>query len=741
VGAGAILVGVPPGEKGPSDASGAPVLPKTTAAFSGPPPTNDWWSSLIWAYDKRDPAAPFSQPMFPHPLAVQAEAGGLGVAYPTTPTIDARSYFFPYVKELGLGVAGLAARETRVAHASDWVVTAEWSDGPRALRATFGHGLPFVYAKARGARAAVEVAAAFSAASSVFADGPGAMGLVVNGHAYGLFLPGSARWTRQGHQFLGPVARGGETPFAVAVLPEASAEALRRFRAHAFSFVTDSRVAWQYDEPRATLVTTFSVTTKDEDRVPSAGPLLALYPHQWLHASDAATLGEYTSPRGPLHLRAASSFTTRLAFSGALPVLPPSSGPDRDTLRSEIDAAWKEPVLFPPGPEGTRGTYWTGKALQKVALLAWLADQIGYDEARGALVKALAAELTRWFTATGPAAFAYDPTWRTLLGFPSEYRSGWELNDHHFHYGYFVFAAATVARFDPEWARRWGALVELLIKDVANADRHDQRFPFLRSFDPYAGHAWANGPALFPRGNNQESSSEEMNFATAVLLWGALTGDRATRDLGIFLHAQAAAAIEQYWFDVDRRTFPPGFARPTVGILWGSGGAYDTWWDRNPVYVHAINFLPFTGGSLYLGRNPAYVARNQRHLVEVNRGEVRLWRDLVWMHLALSDPDRAAALYHDNHHFDPERGDSMAFAYHFIHTLKALGQVDGSVTADTPTYAVFRRGSARTHAAFNPGPNPRRVIFSDGASLQLRPGESATISTTLPAPRAEAPRP
>jgi hypothetical protein len=55
---------------------------------------------------------------------LQAEAGGLGVAYPTAAKIEPRSYFFPYARDLLVGLEGLAAPQARVARASDWVVTA-----------------------------------------------------------------------------------------------------------------------------------------------------------------------------------------------------------------------------------------------------------------------------------------------------------------------------------------------------------------------------------------------------------------------------------------------------------------------------------------------------------------------------------------------------------------------------------------------------------------------------------------
>ena len=755
LGAGGYITTLLGDEKPPSNFKGQPVKPRVTPSFtkSGAVPTsNDWWSSLIWQFDRAGKSNPGSEPLFAHPLALKALPAGLGVGGPGQAQVTPRTYFFPYHEDLRVGVEGLRATTARVEGYDDWTVTVRWTPENRSddgaedaargaatpapsLVATFGHGLPFAYFEATAGAAIIELPA--EADVAYFLETPGALGVTVAGRPYGIFAPTGASWSRPGNKRLRSDL-GGRRFFSVAALPDSKPATFARFRKHAFAFVTGSRVAWRYDESKAEVITTFTVETVKRDPGSDGTPLLALYPHQWKNlaagvgSKDAAT---YRSPRGAMKLLAGSSFETRLPFGGVLPVLPRpaedgGSGFDADTLASQVRAAARADDLFPKGLDGTKGTYWTGKSLQRLSLLAWMAEQTGETAVREKLVKALAGVLEDWLDGQAPNVLYYDRTWATLIGFPSEYRSGWELNDHHFHYGQYIFAAATVARFDPDWASksRWGPMVDLLIKDCANADRGDRRFPFLRFFDPYAGHSWANGPSLFPEGNNEESSSEDANFATAVILWGSVTGKREVRDLGVYLHATLTSAVEQYWFNVDGDNYPKGFDKPALGMVWGSGGKYDTWWDRNPIYVHGINYLPFTGGSLYLGRRPDYVKKNYAALEAANRGEPRLWREIVWMYLALGDPKKALAMAAESPHFEPEFGSSRAAAYHWLHALGSYGQVDTTVTADVPTYAVLRSGDTRHHIAWNPSGKKAQVRFSDGVTVALGPYEQKVLS-------------
>jgi endoglucanase Acf2 len=350
----------------------------------------------------------------------------------------------------------------------------------------------------------------------------------------------------------------------------------------------------------------------------------------------------------------------------------------------------------------------------------------------------LRATLESWFDARVGAAdpatagrFLYDQRWGTLIGYPSSYGSATALNDHHFHYGYFLRAAAELGRRDPAWLapNAYGPFVDLLVRDIASSRRDDPAFPFLRVFDPYAGHSWASGDAVSGDGNNQESSSEAMAAWTGLLLLGELRGDRELRDVGAFLYASELAAIEAYWFDVKDENKPPGYPAPIVPMILGGKGAYATFFSAEPEHLYGINWLPFHGGSLYLGRWPDFAERSYDALLRARGGsQWKTWADLVIMYRALSDPADAASQWRA---LAPavasEAGNSRANVAHWLSTFALAGHVDRTVTATTPLYAVFRDGAERTYVAYNARAKAMTVDFSDGVRLTVEPGAFAVL--------------
>ncbi|MFF5426595.1 MULTISPECIES: glycosyl hydrolase [unclassified Streptomyces] len=716
VGAGSHSDTRPPGTSGPTTNTGTPVTPKVTAAAQGRPvPTNDWWSSLAF---QRYGDNPYSTPMYGHPLTYQATAAGLDVGYPTSPAVvgEGRQYEYAHKRDLTIGLTGLNAPDTKVDGWSDWTVTPYWSDGARTLRTTIGHGMPFVYARGTGGDARVTTATA----PAVFADQGNVLGITVAGHHYALFAPTGADWNIAGSTLTAGLA--GKDYFSVAVLP--SPEALATFRTYAYSFVTGSTVNWSTSQ--GTVRATYTLATEAKEGT-ERGTLQALYRHQWLHTTDALTPYTYVSPRGTMKVRAAASFTTAQKAAPVLPALPRAAGTDTARLRGHLNEVVNSADPF----SGAVDTYWTGKALGKLAQLVPVADQIGEGAVRDRLLGLIKGRLQEWFTAGGASEFSYDRVWKTLTGYPASYGSDTELNDHHFHYGYYVYAAAIVAQYDPGWAAdsAWGGMVKTLVRDTANPSRTDTAYPFLRGFDVYAGHSWASGHQGFAAGNNQESSSESTNLSAALVLWGSATGDTGLRDLGSYLLTTEGEAIAQYWFDADQQVFPASFGHDTAGMVWGSGAAYATWWTANPEEIHGINVLPVTGGSLHLGGHKEAVRRNLAEMERENGGPAVEWRDLLWEFRSLADPAAAKAQWDaGNASYTPEAGESRAHTYHWITTLDTLGAPDPAVTADLPTAAVFTKGTTRTYAAHNHGSTTRTVTFSDGRTLSVPARSTATAT-------------
>ncbi|WP_422770497.1 glycosyl hydrolase [Plantactinospora sp. WMMC1484] len=736
LGAGSYTTVRPTGAAGPSGCADLATNPRryvTANAPAGAVPTNDWWSSLLF---KRTDCA-YSMPLHAHPLAFDPAAGGLGVGYTTTATVSGTpttvgEYHYPYSTEFTLGVTGLNAPNVTVDGWTDWTVSPYWSDGARTLRATVGHGLPFVYAQVTGGNAQL----AFGAAPTVWSNSGPRIGFTVRGHDYVAYAPTGASWTVSGGSVTSTLA--GRGYFSVALLPTtpgtpaADRAALAdSYGRYAHAHVTGTRVDWRFDQPTSTVHATYTLTTTAREGT-ERNTVVSLYPHQWKNLSGGAPIPQtYVSARGPMRtLVGVGSFGTAIRYHGVLPELPAvatSSGADLATLGGYLDQATTGDPLAGFGND----TYWTGKALGRAARLAEIADQLGRTAQRDLLLNAIRTRLTDWFTASPGETgrlFHYDRAWGTLVGYPASYGSDQELNDHHFHYGYYIAAAATLAKFDPAWARadRYGGMVNLLIRDANGVDRTDPMFPFLRDFDIYAGHDWASGHGSFGAGNNQESSSEGMNFASALIQWGLATGNTAVRDAGLFIYTTQAQAIQEYWFDSADQNFPAAFGHRTVGMVWGDGGAYATWFSGEPEMIQGINMLPITGGSLYLGYRPAYVTANWNELVTNNGGPPTVWQDILWSFQALASPDAALASFRANPGYPPEEGESRAHTFHWLRNLAALGQVDTTVTADTPLYAVFNRGGARSYVASNITASPITVTFSDGRTLTVPAGRTAT---------------
>jgi endoglucanase Acf2 len=690
-------------------------LPETiykTADLKGAMVTGQWWSSLVWQ--------PFSQAMFAHPLAMRCTSNGFAVWYPGANIAANKAAIVGGGSGPGGDfIIGNSATptfaEANCGGFSDWFVTAVFTSGAASLRTSFGHGSPFVFCQVAGGNPTVRFERPPQVWSGASEDA--VLALTVNGHHYGLFGASGSTWTGLGGANLVNHANSKDY-FAIALLPDNHPKTLATFRQHAYNHVTGTRVGFAVESGSVKATYRFTFTPREGA---DTGTLFALYPHQWKYATTQLTAMTYESVRGTLKVGLGASFSTAVPVQGVLPMLPAEGIADRARLLDYLKAEAAKPrVEF-------NDTYWEGKHLGKFATLSGIAEAANAPELQRAFVAEIKRRLEAWFTATpgkDQPVFYYDSNWGALVGSPPSYGSDLPLNDHHFHYGYFIRAAAEVARLDPAWAEKWGPMVKLLIRDIASPDRQDAMFPYLRCFDKYAGHSWASGDANFADGNNQESSSESLNAWYGMIMWGEATGDLGVRDLGLALFNTERTAVEEYWFDVSGTNFPKDFPNVALGMVWGGKGAFGTWFSDDIDCIHGINWLPFTPASLYMGRHPAYVKKNHDRIVAVRKGGKDYnngWGDLVCMFNALQDPDSAAAYLDANPACKVEDGNTHAFMYHWVHTLKQLGLNDPSVTADHPLVGVFTKNGRKTYVAYNGGSKPRTVTFSDGTKLEARP--------------------
>jgi len=695
----------------PSSCEPLPEAIYRTSDIKGPTPTNQWWSSLVWQ--------PFSQALFAHPLAMLCHEGGLAVTYPGDVISGASGNIMGggIAKDGDFSIGHSAVSDfpdARCAGFSDWFIMAEFAKGESKLLTTLGHGSPFIYGQVVGGTAKITFAEKPQIWSGTKSDST--LGLTVRGRHYGIFGASGSTWSGIDGSIL--TNKTAKSYFSIALLPEKSPEALALFQRFAHNHVsnteTDSEIG------KGTLTNRYKFTTKNHEGS-EPGTIFSLYPHQWKYTSNKLTDMSYESVRGTMKLGIGLSFDTIIPIQGLLPMLPKEGIPDHQRM---VDYLKKEAAKTPPG---FKDTYWEGKHLGYLATLSGIAEIVGEPELRQRFADEIKQRLENWFTASpGEDAplFYYNTTWGSLIGNKPSYGSDSQLNDHHFHYGYFIRAAAEVARLDPDWANKWGPMVKLIIRDIASPSLDDSMFPHMRCFDAYAGHSWASGHADFGDGNNQESSSESMNAWYGMMLWGELTGDEEVRDTGIYLFNTERTAIEEYWFDVSGTNFPENFPNVALGMIWGGKGAFATWFSGDIDCIHGINWLPFTPASIYMGRHPEYVKKNHDRIVEKREGGSDYnngWGDLVVMFNALSDPESAAKYIDSTPTCSLEGGNTHAFMYHWIHTLERLGLNDASVTADHPFFNVYNKDGKKTYAAYNFGETPLTVTFSDGTSLVAEP--------------------
>jgi len=705
-----------------TDVAGRNSFPSESPQLSGnaagkPVPTNDWWSSII----KEDHAGN----MFNYPMALKTTNNGLVVSYIPWGVWDA---FNP----IEVGTSNLNANKATVSDYSDWTVTLDWNDGTQHFNATTGIGMPFIYfTKAANDVVKITVNTGTASISNEIL-------IIENAHYdadFVVYAPNGSSWTQSGSTYTSTL--NGQNYWSMAMLPLTANNVIAvadEYKKYAYVFPTNTEVDWSFNESTSKMTSTFTVTTEVKEGS-ETNLLLGLLPHQWANltaTSAQAYKYSYTSVRGELKTLAGNSFSVENTYKGILPTLPYIANYSESFSPYELNK--KIGQIENDGLATWTDSYNEGQVMNRLIQTARIADQMGNTEARNKMIATVKERLEDWLTAeTGEVAFLfyYNSDWSAMLGYPAGHGQDGNLNDHHFHWGYFIHAAAFMEQYEPGWADKWGDMINLLVRDAASSNRNDDLFPFLRNFSPYAGHCWANGFATFPQGNDQESTSESMQFNSSLIHWGTITGNNEIRDLGIYLYTTEQTAIEEYWFDMYERNFKENQPYSLVSRVWCNSYDNGTFWTSDIAASYGIEMYPIHGGSLYLGHNKTYVEKLWNEIkantgILNNEDNPNLWHDVMWEYLSFIDPETAIDMYNSNPNRALKFGISDAQTYHWLHAMNTLGSVSSTITADYSVAAAFDKNGVITYVAHNYSNSPITVTFSDGYELLVPANKMAT---------------
>lgn len=574
------------------------------------PPTNRWFSGLVFGETP--------EPVYPLPLAFSLTPTGFEFG---VPPVDTRADSIGSGPSADVAATFASAVTPTVVAYDEASVTIRLTDAEADPlgTVTIAQGSPLV---SFAAEAAGTIALASPPEAS---DDDTLFTTDVAGREYGLMTDGLI----EGADL---AVEPGDTATWFAVPTGGDVRDLAR-SAHAVT-----GVAGTYRNDGAAATTTLTYGTEDSDAT-----LIAALPHQYasLVAPDAADceLGTYESVYGTMRL------CTGTELSWSAPLMEPSGALSLDgvdaSTKEAIRAQLAADVVLPA--ELPDDTYFGAKALYRLANLLELAVQLD-DEASAEVARTrLSAALTDWTTperceTESTRCFVYDPVVKGIVGKVSAFGSD-EFNDHHFHYGYLLYAASVAVADDPELKSRLRPVMDLVAANLAT-DGTSSFFPTRRVFDSYAGHSWASGYVPFRDGNNQESSSEAVAAWNGLALWADATDNSALADEARWMLASEAASAQAYWVGFDRsEPVYDGYAHPIVALNWGSKRDYSTWFSDEPSAKLGIQLLPMTPASDYLAADADRITEN---LAEAAPGGYGVqFGDYMLMYAGLRGPEAA----------------------------------------------------------------------------------------------------
>ncbi|KAG9300429.1 hypothetical protein G9A89_010054 [Geosiphon pyriformis] len=297
-----------------------------------------------------------------------------------------------------------------------------------------------------------------------------------------------------------------------------------------------------------------------------------------------------------------------------------------------------------------KSIYFSGKGLAKLGMVCLVANDFLDDKALGKeCLDKLKAAMEPLVSNNITFPLQYDSTWKGIIssegftnGPTADFGNTW-YNDHHYHYGYHIHAAAIIRHYDEVWGKNHEEWVNSLIRDVANPSSEDKYFPTFRAFDWFMGHSWSTGIFSSADGKDEESTSEDVNFYYAMKLWGLVSRQADMVKLSDLMLGILARSLDSYFLmKNDNKVQPKNFVKNKVtGILFENKIDYTTYFSNKTECIHGIQILPVTPISPY-SRSSVFVREEwETVLAPIVNNITDGWMSLLQMNYAQINPTAA----------------------------------------------------------------------------------------------------
>ncbi|GLJ15533.1 hypothetical protein SUGI_0255110 [Cryptomeria japonica] len=306
-------------------------------------------------------------------------------------------------------------------------------------------------------------------------------------------------------------------------------------------------------------------------------------------------------------------------------------------------------------PITTKSSYFYGKEIARAARLALIAEETHSHSLIPRVREFLEQHITPWLDGTFKGnGFVYDNKWGGLISRNGANNSTADFgigvyNDHHYHFGYFCYAIAVLAKLDRNWAWRFKPQVYSIVKDFMTVNPAEELlYPRLRMFDLWKLHSWASGLTEFPNGRNQESTSEALNAYYSAALLGLVYEDTDLIGIGSTLAALEMRSAKAWWHvPLNTTVYESEFVQENrvTGIVWANRRVSELWfapaeWRECRTGIQLLPILPITE---LLFSDVGYVKELVEWTVPAlsRKGVEESWKGFLYSLESLYDKDSA----------------------------------------------------------------------------------------------------